>query len=67
MDGRLLHCLFLLLTSRLVTATILAFPDFSKSFILDADASDQRIGAVNLQKINRKKHAFNESFTFFMI
>ena len=32
--------------SKLITAPILAHPDFSKSFILDVDACDQNKGAV---------------------
>ena len=31
---------------RLVTAPILAFPDYEREFILDTDASDTGIGAV---------------------
>ena len=34
------------LKSKLTNASILAFPDFSKPFILDTDASDNAIGAV---------------------
>lgn len=35
----------------LITAPILAHPDFSKPFILDTDASNQAIGAVLSQKV----------------
>ena len=34
------------LRQRLITAPVLAFPDYSRSFILDTDASDTGIGAV---------------------
>lgn len=34
------------LRSRLVSAPVLAFPDYSREFILDTDASDTGIGAV---------------------
>ena len=37
---------FLKLKSRLVSAPILAFPDFTKMFILDTDASQSGVGAV---------------------
>ena len=37
---------FLKLKSRLVSAPILAFPDFTKIFILDTDASQSGVGAV---------------------
>ena len=37
---------FLELKSRLVSAPILAFPDFTKMFILDTDASQSGVGAV---------------------
>ena len=39
------------LKNLLVTSPILTHPDFSKSFILDTDASDQAIGAVLSQKV----------------
>ena len=35
-----------MLKEKLVEAPILTHPDFTKSFILDVDASDQSIGAV---------------------
>ena len=44
------------LKNRMVTSPILAYPDFSKPFILDTDASDQAIGAVLSQKIDGKEH-----------
>ena len=37
---------FLDLRRKLVSAPILAFPNFSKPFLLDTDASDNGIGAV---------------------
>ena len=40
------------LRNSLVTSPILAFPDLSKPFILDTDASDTGIGAVLSQKHN---------------
>ena len=43
--------------SKLITAPILAHPDFSISFILDVDACDQSIGAVISQKIDGEEHA----------
>ena len=39
----------------LITAPILAHPDFSKPFILDTDASNQAIGAVLSQKFGDKE------------
>jgi len=41
---------FLVLRRALVSAPILAFPDCSKVFILDTDASNQGIGAVFSQQ-----------------
>ena len=38
------------LRARLTSPPILAFPDFSKSFVLDTDASDSGIGAVLSQR-----------------
>ena len=48
--GRLKHML--------VTAPILAHPDFTKPFILDTDASNHAIGAVLSQKTGNEEHAF---------
>ena len=48
---------FLQLKNKLISAPILAHPDFSKSFILDVDACDQSIGAVISQKIDGEEHA----------
>ncbi|MCG8033694.1 MAG: DDE-type integrase/transposase/recombinase, partial [Candidatus Thiodiazotropha taylori] len=39
------------LKNLLITAPVLAHPDFSKPFIIDTDASDEAIGAVLSQKI----------------
>ena len=39
------------LRQRLVIAPVLAFPDFTRTFILDTDASDTRIGAVLSQSM----------------
>ncbi len=39
----------------LVTAPILAHPDFTKPFILDTDASNLAIGAVLSQKVGEKE------------
>ena len=43
------------LKQMLITAPILAHPDFSKPFILDTDASDHAIGAVLSQKVDDKE------------
>ena len=40
------HTAFELLRKRLTTAPVLAFPDYSREFILDTDASDTGLGAV---------------------
>ena len=44
------------LKQNLVEAPILAHPDFSQSFILDCDASNDAIGGVLSQKINGDEH-----------
>ena len=41
---------FLTLRKALVSASVLAFPDCSRVFILDTDASNQGIGAVLSQE-----------------
>ena len=46
---------FLCLKKKLTETPILAHPDFSKSFILDTDASNDSIGAVLSQKIGNKE------------
>ena len=46
MDSRDCQNAFLDLRRKLVSAPILAFPNFSKPFLLDTDASDNGIGAV---------------------
>ena len=43
---------FIYLKKLLTTAPILSFPDFSRSFILDTDASNDGIGAVLSQRHN---------------
>lgn len=43
---------FLELKTRLITSPILAYPDFSKSFILDTDASNFAISAVLSQEVD---------------
>ena len=40
------HTAFELVRERLTTAPVLAFPDYSREFILDTDASDTGLGAV---------------------
>ena len=43
------------LKKHLTEAPILAFPDFSKDFTLDTDASENSFGAVLSQKIDGKE------------
>ena len=45
------------LENALITAPILAFPDFDKSFILSTDASEYSIGYVLSQLQNGREHA----------
>ena len=54
------NCAFLKLKSALVTAPILANPDFEMPFIIETDSSDQAIGAVltQIQKGERKCLAY---------
>ena len=46
---------FVVLKERLTNIPILTHPDFSKSFILDTDASDQSIGVLRSQEIEGKE------------
>ena len=46
---------FVVVKEKLTNSPILTHPDFSKSFILDTDASDQSIGAVLSQEIEGKE------------
>lgn len=46
---------FAMLKSRLTSTPILAFPDFTKPFILDTDASQEGIGAVLSQECDGKE------------
>ncbi|MCP4457214.1 MAG: hypothetical protein GY816_04180, partial [Cytophagales bacterium] len=46
---------FLELKQRLITAPILAYPDFSKDFYIECDASLHGVGAQLLQRIDTKE------------
>ena len=48
------HCLSFYFKYMLVTAPILAHPDFNKSFIFDTDANNHAVGAVLSQKVGDK-------------
>ena len=47
---------FLKLKAALVSAPVLAMPDYSKPFSVACDASDVAIGAVLTQEVNGEEH-----------
>ena len=59
----LIVTILILMDSRLVTTPVLAYPDFTKEFILDTDASNMAIGIVLSQNgCDQQEHIIANSY-----